>query len=392
MYNFSGFDSIALPASLGVANRIPAVAYKIPDLESFAQLTLVETRTGIMKACVQSTLSNGWSAHQPAVEWSTGGLALVALLSAIWQSQFPGALAPYQLLELLYLYQSIATTSFLNLNYPSVYRAFALNFAWAMGLFTSPSVQQSINNMRHLTGGNMADSNGGSPVGLVNRKLSPYNAPAASAPNTINSLATQIQELPQYFVATLSNFPSTNYPSNPFSNTQQLVGGDVATVTQSSGNVLQAGVPIYANSSGIGTANAFTTVFFLALIILAISLGILGLGYLGLVIMSRVGGGKQERLAERKHRFPAFAHAWCLRVVSLICPHSTKMLTSVYSVLSCSHLLSSSHSINGRWKTPGCQSFSPFCSFFPLWDASYIPHSSHCAWSARTCRIPFSQI
>src|ERR1700683_4690106 len=101
MYNFSGADSIALPLSLGVASKIPGVAYKIPALEAFAQLTLVETTTGVVKACVQSTLSNGWSTHQTAVEWSTGGLALLALLSAIWQSHSPDALAPYRLLALL---------------------------------------------------------------------------------------------------------------------------------------------------------------------------------------------------------------------------------------------------------------------------------------------------
>lgn len=316
MYNFSGTDSIALPSSLGVASRIPGVAYKIPDLEAFAQLTLVETTTGALKACVQSTLSNGWSTHQKAVEWSTGGLALLALISAIWQSHSPEALTPHRFLDLIYLYQSIATTSFLNLNYPSVYRAFALNFAWAMGLFASSSMQQSINNLRHLTGGNMADASGGSAIGLVNRKLSPYNVPVASPATSVRSLTNNIRDLPQDLVAALSNFTTASYASGSVGYTSELVGGDVATVTQASANVLQAGVPIYVNFFGIATANAFLTVFFSALILVAIALCILALGCLALIIISCTGCGKRERLIEIGDRFPRFARAWSLRLVS----------------------------------------------------------------------------
>ena len=311
MYNFSGTDSIPLPSSLGVANKIPGVVYKIPDLEAFAQLTLVERTTGVLKACVQSTLSNGWSTHQEAVEWSTGGLALLALLSAIWQSQSPEALAPYQFIDLLYLYQSIATTSFLNLNYPTVYRAFALNFAWAMGLFKSSSMQQSINNMRHLTGGNMVDASGASAIGLVNRKLSPYNVPVGPS---ASSLVTNFQNLPQHFAAALSKFTAADYEPSPPHTISNLVG-DVATVTQASTNVLQAGVPIYVNTLGISTANAFATVFFSALILVTIALSILALGCLALVVTACMGGKRQERLMDLKHRFPLFVRAWGLRLV-----------------------------------------------------------------------------
>jgi hypothetical protein len=324
MYNFTGTDSIALPSSLGVSSRIPGVAYKIPDLEAFAQLTLVETTTGIMKACVQSTLSNGWSTHQLAVEWSTGGLALLGLLSALLQSHSPDALAPYRLLDLFYLYQSIATTSFLNLNYPSVYRAFALNFAWAMGLFASATMQQSINDMRHLTGGNMADASEGSAVGLVNRKLSPYNVLPTSSAISVSSLATHIGKLPQSFAAALSDFGTLNYAAGPLGNISELVVGGVATVTQSSANVLQAGVPIFANSLGIATANAFMTAFLLALIFIAIALGTLGLGYLAVVIILRIGVGKREQLMEIRYGFPAFARAWGFRIVGADYAHMQK--------------------------------------------------------------------
>lgn len=317
MYNFTGTDSIALPSSLGVSNKIPGIAYKIPDLEAFAQLTLVEKTTGVLKACVQCTLSNGWSAHQRAVEWSTGGMALLALFSAIWQSCSPDAVAPYRLLDLFYLFQSIAATGLLNLNYPSVYRAFVLNFAWAMGFFSPASlssIQRSINNMRHKTGGTMADSSGGSAVGLVNRKLSPYNAPLQSA--TTRSLAANVLTLPKNFGAFLSNFAPSNLMSMSLGQTSQLAAGDVQTVTRTSGNILQAGVPIYVNEMGIATANAFMTVLFSALILMAAAMVVLTLAYLAILAMSPKSGKRQDLYTEMSYRFPILARSWGIRLVS----------------------------------------------------------------------------
>jgi len=107
MYNFTGADSLTLPSSIGITERIPGIAFKIPDLEGFAQLTLTEVNTGKVKACVQATLANGWSAHQPAVEWTLGGVTLGALLVALGYSILsPESIVPFRFLELMYLYQA----------------------------------------------------------------------------------------------------------------------------------------------------------------------------------------------------------------------------------------------------------------------------------------------
>lgn len=313
MYNFTGMDSIPLPSSLNVASKIPGIAYKIPDLEAFVQLILVEPSTGITKACVQSTLSNGWSAHQNAVKWSTGVLALFALVIALWQSLSPEAMMPFRLIDLLYLYQSIATTGLLNLNYPSVYRSYTLNFTWAMGLFTSSSVQQSINNMRHKTGGSMADAGEGSAVGLVNRKMSPYNDIVTSPTAIVPALAKRVQDFSEHLSNIFANYVL------PLGNSKKLVGesisGEVAVVTTS--NTLEAGVPVYVNSIHIATANAFMTVFFTVLILIAVMLSVLGLGYLVVTLVSR----KYKRARVIKDQFPAIARAWGLRLVSRLITH-----------------------------------------------------------------------
>ena len=50
---------IHLSHCLGLSDCVPAIVYKIYDLEAFVQPTLIEIGTGSVKACVQTTLSNG---------------------------------------------------------------------------------------------------------------------------------------------------------------------------------------------------------------------------------------------------------------------------------------------------------------------------------------------
>jgi Transient receptor potential (TRP) ion channel/ML-like domain len=316
MYNFTGSSSVSLPNSLGVSGKIPGIAFKVPDLEGFAQLTLTEVITGNVKACVQATLSNGWSTHQPAVEWATGGAALAALLSAAWQSLSPEAILPFRLLDLIYLYQSIASSSYLSLNYPSSYRAFTLNFSWAMGLFStssSSSIQSSINRMRHLTGGKLADANTGSAVGFVNRKLSPYNIPSSNLLAS-PSLVPRVQAF-DLAAITNSSFPGSPRSSQFFKTLASSQG--VQTVTAASSNVLQAGIPIYVNSINIAIANAFMSVFICGLVLFASAAGVFLLAYavlfaMGCLIDDRVS----QKIPGRTYR--SFIYAWCFRLVNLL--------------------------------------------------------------------------
>ncbi|THG99923.1 hypothetical protein EW026_g2505 [Hermanssonia centrifuga] len=301
-YNFTGADSITLPSSIDVQSFIPSIAYIIPDLEAFAQLTLTEVGTGKVRACVQSTLSNGWSARQKGAEWATGVIALLALFSAIGYSYMnPEALAAVRLLDVMYLFQTIAASGLLGLNYSSVYRAYASNFSWALGLFSmasSSSIQDSINNMRRLTGGNVDNSDAGQAA------ISLLLASAASLPSVdIKSFLSGTYDIP--------------VANSAISNANIYVGGNVETVTQESSNILEAGIPIYVNVLGIETENAFMTVFLIVFILAAILLAVLGLGYLALLAFSRTSRG-QQTAEDAKARYPAFARAWALRT-ALIC-------------------------------------------------------------------------
>ena len=311
-YNFTGADSLKLPSKLSVASMIPGIAFKIPDLEGFAQLTLRDVHTGALKACVQATLSNGWSAHQTAVEWTTGGIAIAALVLALLLSTlFTDALAPFRLLELIYLYQTIASSALLNLNYPSVYTSFALNFSWALGLFSSTNIQNSIDQMRHLTGGKLADASSGPAVGLVNRKISPYNFQSIFSP------ALSALDLSSNFISTAVRFVSGTDSSGLNAASlikRDTIQGEVQTVTAQSSNVLQAGIPIYVNLIHIATANAFMTVFFCTLIMFAIGFAVAILGY-GLLMALRHIRRRKDRHTNLKYDYPSLVKSWFLRMV-----------------------------------------------------------------------------
>ncbi|KAF5389485.1 hypothetical protein D9757_004302 [Collybiopsis confluens] len=289
-YNFIGADSISLPDDL--SSKVPSIAFKVPDLEAFAQLTLIEESTGDIKACVQATLSNGLSTRQKAVEWTTGGITLFTLLVAMWQSFSPSAVLPYRLLDLIFLFQSIATSALLDLNYPVTFRSFALNFAWTLSLFPSStnSMQGSINNMRALTGGGLTNSTSTSAVGFVNRKLSPFNTIASSgAAISLSSLGRR---------------------SGDFFRHRR----DVAVVTAESGNVLQAGIPIYVSTINIAAANAFMTVFLCTLILVAITLFVFTIGWISLFAMERFHGGDEPRCSLRRRHYFSWARNWILRL------------------------------------------------------------------------------
>lgn len=302
MYNFIGEDSIPLSRYLNISEYVPAIAYKVPDLEAFVQLTLVEIGTGDVKACVQATLSNGWTTHEPGVEWATGAVAFLALASALWQSRKPDSVAPYRLLDIMYLFQAIAASGLLNLNYPIVYRSFTFNFRWALGFFPGPSFQTAFNDMRNHTGGHLDDATGNA-LALSNRKSSPYNALA-------NTSAVRIASFAEGAIFSLSE----DVPDRPhFNNALVLAAADVQTVT--SANTIKQGIPIWLTTIGIPAENAFLNVFFVTLILFGAVSVIVAVTYLVLRLLRKAGLGIPEHYTPARSDQVAFVKSWLLRLV-----------------------------------------------------------------------------
>ncbi|KZV68553.1 TRP-domain-containing protein [Peniophora sp. CONT] len=324
LYNFVGYDVIPLPDSIDLSSLIPPIAYVIPDFEAVAQLSLYDVDTGELKACIQATLTNGWSMHQPAVVAATAALAGASFLNAFVQSLILPAfatLAPARFLDLVSLYQLVAASALLNLNYPVVYRAFALNFSWAFGLFgmkPTSGFEKSIDRMRNLTGGTVSQDAVGGATALVNRVLSPYNlVPTESSSSDSNPtmLRRDTDPLTDLFVRGANALARHVRESLTKRDDSDV---SVAAVTPGSSNTLQAGIPIFAESINIATGNAFTTAFLIALILLAISLGVLALAS-GIVFLLARRDGKVGAWARAQwdHQ-QSWSKAWLLRV-ALLC-------------------------------------------------------------------------
>lgn len=303
MYNFIGEDSIPLSRYLDLSSFVPAIAYKVPDLEAFVQLTLVEVGTGDVKACVQATLSNGWTTNEPGVEWATGAVAFLAFVSALWQSRNPDSIAPYRFLDVVYLFQAIAASGLLNLNYPIVYRSFTFNFRWALGFFLPPSVQTAIDDMRNRTGGHPDDATGNA-LALTNRRSSPYNTAVLKLP------AVLITHFAEGGIFSRSEEGSgLNYPNNA----AVLAAADVQTVTST--NTIKQGIPIWLTTIGIPIENAFMNVFFVTLILFGAASALAGITYLVLRFLRRAGLGSSERFAPAEFNRVVFVKSWLLRLV-----------------------------------------------------------------------------
>lgn len=148
-----------------------------------------DVNSGEQIACLQASLANGWSTRQPGVLWGTSMFALAAValawLHTAWNYSrldpltltegdrgVPGPTevelvagglvtgnsspAQWRVVDIVFLFQSMAACGLMDIDYPSVFAAFVLNFRWSLGLFTTPSVQRSINSARAKTGGSMS--------------------------------------------------------------------------------------------------------------------------------------------------------------------------------------------------------------------------------------------
>ncbi|KAF9733329.1 transient receptor potential ion channel [Paraphaeosphaeria minitans] len=144
-------------------DKIPAIAFNVPDLDSQATLQL-KAKDGTQLACITSTVSNGKTMDVPAAKYIAAGIAAGALavssLSALASAGHAGAATSSPNFgDVIGWFQSMALNGMMSVKYPSVYQSFSRNFAFSTGLVGWDSAQRSIDNFRNKTGGNLtADS------------------------------------------------------------------------------------------------------------------------------------------------------------------------------------------------------------------------------------------
>jgi hypothetical protein len=222
-----------------------------------------DVNNGTLEACLQAVLSNGLSAEQTAVKWAAGIFTLVAILvglaHACINSPSP---AQYRWFDVVLLFQTAVAVGLMPLNYPLVFRAFTRNFFWAVGMVHNNGWQNSINDMRYRTGGSLPGQTYPDTT-YIGRGLTPIQSRSAI---DINQLIETIKALGPLAGLFRRDFIEEHSLS------RRAVIPDL--VSQDVNPGLAPGIPPYTNSRGIPVANAFTTLFFVMLIVVAVAIGL----------------------------------------------------------------------------------------------------------------------
>jgi hypothetical protein len=259
--SFSASGSQTIPSN--DVSQIPSIAFSIPDLDGDAKMVLKSKDTGDDVACVQSGVTNGKSVEVPAVSYIAAAIAAAALvlsgvgaLSAAGQTGASTASPSFG--DVIYWFQGMAMNGMLSVQYPGVYRSFTKNFAFSTGLIPWAGMQNSIDNFRMHTGGNLTNDN------YAYLKNATLIFSDGSAADTTSNIAKRGWELVVRTVETTVNGTNSNTG----------VGTSSSGVSKSSH--LVQGIQGYVEQLTIPQANTFMTVLLIfAVVVAAIVVGIL---------------------------------------------------------------------------------------------------------------------
>ncbi|EFE38653.1 hypothetical protein TRV_06702 [Trichophyton verrucosum HKI 0517] len=151
------------PISEEFGSRIPTIAFMVPDLDAEATLKLNQKDDKNELSCIKSTVGNGHSLNTPMVSYAAAGISGAALVfsgaGAVGTTAHPGAPgASPSFIQVMGVFQAIALNGLCSVDYPPVYRSFTKNFSFSLGLFPWTNLQQSIDNFRNATGGNLTEN------------------------------------------------------------------------------------------------------------------------------------------------------------------------------------------------------------------------------------------
>ncbi|KAL7925172.1 TRP domain-containing protein [Trichoderma austrokoningii] len=164
---FSARGTQQVPAQY--ASMIPAIAFSVPDISARAIMKLDRLSDKSMVACISADVTNGKTMSVPAVSYVAAGIAGVSLvasgMTAIGSAMSGSAagsgvgvagLSP-SFTDVAGWFQGMAMNGMLSVNYPPVYRSFAKNFAFSVGLMPWNGLLTNIDNFRANTGGNLTE-------------------------------------------------------------------------------------------------------------------------------------------------------------------------------------------------------------------------------------------
>ena len=147
-------SNIAVPSD--VKNRIPSIAYGVPDLDGLVRINIINTAAQSV-ACVEAKLSNGKTVDQKAVGWTTAVIAGLALLASAVTSGLghsnTAAHVAANSLSLFGFFQAQAMIGMTAVTLPPIVQSWTQNFQWSMGIIRIGFVQDICTWYQRSTGG-----------------------------------------------------------------------------------------------------------------------------------------------------------------------------------------------------------------------------------------------
>lgn len=143
--------------SQSVVDRIPGIAYSVPDLDATVRVIINSTSGGQQLACLEANLSNGQTVDQKGVGWATAvisGLALVAsaVTSGLGHSNTAAHVAA-NALSLFGYFQAQAIVGLTAIHLPPIVQSWTANFDWTMGIIEVHFMQKIAGWYQQATGG-----------------------------------------------------------------------------------------------------------------------------------------------------------------------------------------------------------------------------------------------
>ena len=158
----SGQINIPGNAQVGpsVVNKVPSIAFTVPDLDGLIRIHVNDSTTGVSLACLEAPLSNGKTVDQKGVGWSTAiiaGLALLAsaVTSGLGHSNTAAHIAA-NALSLFGYFQAQAMIGMTSVTLPPIVQSWTQNFDWAMGIMNVNFMQNIFTWYQMATGGTPA--------------------------------------------------------------------------------------------------------------------------------------------------------------------------------------------------------------------------------------------
>jgi hypothetical protein len=155
------FDTTFNNISLAIIDKIPSVAYGIPDLDATVTVYMYATSNPTVSlACVRSRISNGKTVNQGGVKWGTAvvaGLGLVAsaLVSALGHANTAAHVSLYASSLFSYL-QAVAIIGLCAVPLPPLVLSWTQDFNWSLGIIRVSFLQNMATWYQIATGGTPA--------------------------------------------------------------------------------------------------------------------------------------------------------------------------------------------------------------------------------------------